>query len=727
VSVGATLVSARLESVQSAPSAGSKSRFRGDIQGLRAVAVAAVALDHAHVRGFSGGFVGVDVFFVISGFLITQLLLVEWQRTGSISLTGFYGRRARRILPAATLVLVVTVVTATALLNFVRAKALIEDSVWATFFAANIKFGREQTDYFAADGPPSALQHYWSLAVEEQFYLVWPLLLSVLLTGFVRGRRRRTIPERPAHQRASARVLVVLVLIGGASIVSCLSLTSENPTAAYFSTTARAWELGLGAVCAASAALASRLPANIRCLAVWTGLGMVAYAMHTFSATTVFPGRAALVPTIGTALVIVGGFGGRPAASRWVLENKPAQLIGDWSYSFYLWHWPFLVLAAALVGRPLSQPVNLILLGAALAVSALTYYAVENPLRRSTRFVRNPRRALVLYPAAVALTVLTCAVATAQVDRELAARAGAPAITTAYYGDDRGGFTFSRDETRSLVQASVLAAQNRLPVPGRLAPSLMGLIGDKADVGECDYDESVHRLCQRGDVGSDRTMVVFGDSHARHWIPALDVIAQREGYAAYFLVKGSCNAAQMTPDRDAVKLADCLDWRAWAIAQIRELAPEVLILSGDVPDHVTVDGEVVPDDSGLADAYEHGLAETIGMLGSWVGRVIVIGDVPGVDIEPIDCLADPDHDLGDCAFKPTRRARLELAAAKNAASRTGSSFVNPWPWLCADGLCPTVIGSTIAYRDTGHLTPEYVVRLATPLDSALGLVPQSAR
>ncbi len=173
------------------------STFRPDIQGLRAVAVLAVAFDHAHLHGFSGGFVGVDVFFVISGFLITQLLLREAQRTGSISLTQFYGRRARRILPAATLVLVTTVIASVVLLGYVRATSVIIDSIWATFFAANVKFGRDGTDYFSNDSPPSPLQHYWSLSIEEQFYFVWPVLLLLLLAVALLWRRRRRA-GRPA-------------------------------------------------------------------------------------------------------------------------------------------------------------------------------------------------------------------------------------------------------------------------------------------------------------------------------------------------------------------------------------------------------------------------------------------------------------------------------------------------------------------------------------------------
>lgn len=711
-------------------------RFRGDIQGLRALAVLSVALDHADLGPFSGGFVGVDVFFVISGFLITQLLLAEWQRTGSISLVRFYSRRARRILPAATLVLVVTVLAGTVMLNFVRAKELVVDSIWTTFFAANIHFGQQGTDYFAADDPPSALQHYWSLAVEEQFYLVWPLLLGLLLGAFALRRRRGRYsagegadapPSR--RRRALVRTALCLGVLIVASLVWCVAQTEQNPTAAYFSTLARGWELAAGAACAVLIPALRRLPRGVLGLMGWTGLAMIGWAVVTFSSSTPFPGTAAMVPVIGAFLVIGGGCAGRPGAVRLLLENRPMRTIGDWSYSFYLWHWPFLLLPAAYVGHELGAPQRAGLLLAALLVSYLSYTWVENPFRRATRLSLRPRRTLLLYPVAVAVTLSACGVANRQIDAEIAVAADAPAITVRHFGEtDPDASGFSTDPDVALVEASVEAAQNGLPIPGKVVQALDELRGDRADVGDCDYESDIRELCERGVVGSDRTLVLFGDSHARHWVPAFDVIAERRGYAAYYLVKPGCNPADMVPMNPAGMRQACLDWRAWAVDQIRELRPDVLVMSGEVPDEVLdADGEEVEDSAGRADVYRDGLVAMISDLRRSVGEIAVIGDVPGIGDHPVDCLAQRGNDLGDCLWPRSRDSQLQLAAASDATMATGSRFIDPTPWFCADGWCPTVIGDLVPYRDEGHVRTEYAVHLADALDAKLGLVPKSAR
>ena len=238
-------------------------RHRDDVQGLRAIAVLTVIASHAGVPFLPGGFVGVDVFFVISGFLISQLLFREVEKSGRVSIPGFYARRARRILPAATLVTVATIVASAIWLSAIDLLEVVKDALWAVFFAANIHFAAVGTDYFAAEEPPSPLQHYWSLSVEEQFYLVWPALLLVLV--LVARRRAAALPQR--------LVFGVLLVVTVASFVWSVVSTSSDPLAAYFSTPARAFELGLGALTALVApAVAARWPALVRGLVCSAGL-----------------------------------------------------------------------------------------------------------------------------------------------------------------------------------------------------------------------------------------------------------------------------------------------------------------------------------------------------------------------------------------------------------------------------------------------------------------------
>ena len=385
---------------------------RADIQGLRAVAVLLVVLVHAGVGFVPGGYVGVDVFFVLSGFLITGLLLAEARARSSISLVDFYLRRARRILPAAALTLLATDVAALFLLNFVRARTTVQDSLSAAGFASNFRFAARGVDYFAQNQPPSPVLHYWSLSVEEQFYFVWPLLLSIALFGIALGRRHRI-----ATKLQERRLLRVVVVLAAASLAWSMHLTTTVPSTAYFSPFTRAWELALGATIAVCAATLARTPPMVRLAMGWAGLLAIAFAAITFSDRTPFPGSFALVPTVGTALAIIAGMGDRTprlAVSR-LLALRPMCIIGDRSYTLYLWHWPVLILAAAYMGGTLSVGVKLGLMVGAFLLSCVSYSLVENPIRRRVR----SRTATVAVAAVFLAAVLgTAGVSLAAIDRD---------------------------------------------------------------------------------------------------------------------------------------------------------------------------------------------------------------------------------------------------------------------------------------------------------------------
>jgi hypothetical protein len=258
-------------------------------------------------------------------------------------------------------------------------------------------------------------------------------------------------------------------------------------------------------------------------------------------------------------------------------------------------------------------------------------------------------------------------------------------------------------------------------VPGKLNPPLLGLQADVADVGDCDYNTSTHDLCERGAVGSDKVMVALGDSHARAWIPALDIIAKRTGYAAYYFVKPGCNAGQIVPDVGYGPFTGCVEWRAWAMEQIERMHPDLVFLADDMPPAVIEDGKSVSDVHEIADAFQHGLEQTIRILGPSVGRFVVAGDGPGMPELPGDCLSARGATLADCMFSRSERSKLLFQAARKAALATHTDFVNPLPWFCFRGLCPTVVGSTVTYRDTEHVTTAYAAQLATPLQQAMGL------
>ncbi len=372
-------------------------RFRPDVQGLRAVAVVLVVLFHAHVPGLSGGYVGVDVFFVISGFVITGVLLRERASTGSTSILGFYGRRVRRIIPAATLVIITAVVVSYVLLGQLSGNQTADDARWASVFLINVHFASTGTNYLSSQLPPSVLQNYWSLAVEEQFYLVYPtifLVVACLSRGL--SLRRRLVA-----------VLGIAVVV---SFVASIIQTKSNPTAAYFSPLPRIWELALGGLVALTTVSLRRVPPHVAAMLSWTGLVAIVLAAFDFSSSTAYPGWAVALPVVGTALVIAGGVAKPAYGAEAILRMRPFHWMGLVSYSLYLWHWPVLTIAAehSRTGT-LSVWSSLWWLVLSLGLAIITYLVLENPIRRSRLLITRRWASLALGACLIAssLTVAT--------------------------------------------------------------------------------------------------------------------------------------------------------------------------------------------------------------------------------------------------------------------------------------------------------------------------------
>src|SRR5215217_6727615 len=376
------------------PSMDARSRFRADVEGLRAVGVVAVVAYHAELGPVRGGFVGVDVFYVLSGFLITGLLWEELDGTGRLRFGAFYARRARRLLPAAVLVLLVTLVASSLWLSLLQVPVVARDAAAAALYVANYRFALQRTDYLA-DASPSPLQHYWSLGVEEQFYLLWPVLLLVV---FVAGRRLRT--------PSSAGAVAVLALAGAGSLALSLRLTAVSEPWAFFSLPTRAWELAAGGLVALSASTLRRLPGVAAATLGWLGLEAIAWSITRFSAATPFPGAAALFPVGGTA----AGFAAPRLGPGRVLGWRPLQAAGKLSYSWYLWHWPLLILAPVVAGHALRLGQRLGLAAASGLLALATVKLVEDPVRFSPRLRARPSRSLAL---GAGLTAVTTAVAMA--------------------------------------------------------------------------------------------------------------------------------------------------------------------------------------------------------------------------------------------------------------------------------------------------------------------------
>jgi len=374
-------------------------KFRPDVQGLRALAILIVVLFHADIPGIPGGYVGVDVFFVISGFVITGLLLREREATGSTSLRVFYGRRARRIIPAATLVIVATVIGAYAFIGSSTGRDTAVDGQWASVFLANFHFAASGTNYLASQQPPSLLQNFWSLAVEEQFYILYPTVFLVAAGLFSRWSVRLRVG-----------LLLGATVIG--SYVLSIAFTAANPSSAFFSPFTRAWELALGGLVAVSSDSLRRLPQLLATAITWLGCGAILVATLTFTSATSYPGSLAVIPVVGAALVIAGGTSRPTWGAESLLGLRPVQWLGLVSYSLYLWHWPILMIAAQAHGSgSLSVQDNVLLLLISLAAAIGTYLLLENPVRHSPFLVGRKWASIVIGLCLIASTLAFTTVA----------------------------------------------------------------------------------------------------------------------------------------------------------------------------------------------------------------------------------------------------------------------------------------------------------------------------
>ena len=677
------------------PSASASLAHRADIQGLRAVAVLLVVVAHAGVRFVSGGFVGVDVFFVLSGFLITGLLLAEARKGGSVSLLGFYVRRARRILPAAMLTLVATDIAAYLLVNFVRARETVDDSLHAAGFAANFHFAAQGFNYFAQSEPPSPLLHYWSLSVEEQFYLVWPLLLSLTLFGIAWVLRRRTAG-------CERRLLWLIGILTTLSLVYSIHLTATSPTAAYYSPFARAWELGLGATLAVATAQLARLPGSVTVVLGWSGIAAIAVAAVGFSSSTPFPGWAALLPTVGTACAIVAGMGAstpRLAVGRW-LGVRPMSMIGDRSYAFYLWHWPVLILAAGYAGHALSLPVKLELMVGAFVLSCVSYALVENPIRRR---MRSRAKTLVVVLACAGVFLGTAVGSLAGIDREQRRFQGPTSTQTAPLGIH--GPTSTAKGALSPVIAAVQSARAGAPLPSPLTPAIDHLNSHPAPyaippecLGHNNSGVIAIKVCRLGDSSSKKLIVLMGDSHAFMWVPAVLEMAWHDHLAVVPLLRLGCTPSNWPP---AHRSGRCAEWFRWAIGRIKHLHPSAVLLGGSIDQMQTA--AVGREVAGVVGAARelHGL-----------GRVVVIGDPEGLDFNPVDCLLKPGATMGTCTTTWPASALRGYNHVKQGVTRLGIGFLATRGFVSYQREYPAVIGHTIVWLDGNHMTYLYSAQVA---------------
>ncbi len=691
-------------------SRGSKPTFRADIEGLRGIAVLLVLLFHASIPGFNGGFVGVDVFFVISGFLITGMLLREYESTGKISLSNFYARRVRRLLPASALVLAVTLVASIILLPPLSIPSVAKDIAAAALYISNIVFAFRATDYFAAGSAPSPILHFWSLGVEEQFYLFWPAIFLLVAFG---------------AKKIRLRIATAIAAIGISSFMFATYLITRAGPWAFFSLPTRAWELALGGILAVIGTRLSRTPAWIAVLLGWSGLIAVMYAGIVIKATAPFPSWPALVPTVGAAMLIIGGSRASRFGPTPLFENHLLQFFGRISYSLYLWHWPLLVLPLAITDSPLNifQRLGLALLAIPFAYATKRW--VEDPLRHGKFIGTRPRKNL-LMAGAMALLIAGVAISTDYV------------VTN----NSRSNFVALTPEQKIAELdklLSPLAENNKLansrpdtlasPVPKNLQPQLIDAKADRplAYIDRCHTQQNLTpstNPCLYGDLNSNTTVALFGDSHALSWFPAMNILSKKNGWKLLSLTMSACSPADIpawNPSNNSV-MKNCALWRADSLRRIALAKPLIIIVAG-TRGFATIDsdGHLLTGDARTA-AWRSGIKRTVDQLKSVSSHVIYIGDAPASLLDPPVCLSAHLQNALDCATPVVRAIQREWLAQETAMTiEEGISFVDPDLWICPTSPCPVILGNLLIYMDGGHFTATFSAALAGKLRTAISV------
>ncbi|MFD7077977.1 acyltransferase family protein [Nocardioides sp. NPDC059952] len=662
---------------------------RPEIQALRTAAVLGVVLFHLWPGAIRGGYAGVDVFFVISGFLITSHLVREAAKPGGVRLGAFWARRIRRLLPAALLVLVCGAVATYVLVPEALWQQFLRETVAAAFYVENWQLSWAAVDYLAADDPPSPAQHYWSLSVEEQFYILWPLL--IVAAAFLTRRR----PER---RIAAIRGVIAAVLV--ASFAASVVITATDGAAAYFVTHTRAWEFAVGGLLAVLPAASSRAPARWAAPVAVAGWAGLLGALILFRESLPFPGWVALLPVLGTALVIwAGAVRGAGAA---VVGNPVVQWIGTVSYSLYLWHWPLVVVVPAtgpVLGTWLREPLILLV---TIGLSALSYRFVETPFRTG-RILGTSTRA---YLFAILGMALVAAIAL-------------PGIV-----HGRNLVEQSREQANALASGDVacfgasalLESCDNPELDGVLLPAPIARKDDTGTAYDCYLTErrtyaadARPKVCHLGSTEPEALRVALvGDSHAASLIPGLSGVAKSSGWSVDVMVAngGGLVAPEAGDERGA--------YREALLARLTggEAYDVVLVTQRRSPSLAA--GEPDPVVDRLAEAWRPVMKRGT--------KVVALADNPMLTSEAMACLDGAESLAEASRCEMTHQEAYATSDPLPEAVRragAGAALVDLSAAYCTEERCPLVVGHVLAYRDQTHITATFSKTLAPYLVKAV--------
>lgn len=665
-----------------------RGELRPDIQALRAVAVGSVLLFHLWPLRLPGGYVGVDVFFVISGFLITSHLLREIGQTGTVHVGRFWARRAKRLLPAALTVLAVIAIAVVAFVPEVRWRQFLGEVVASALYAENWVLAADSVDYHASDNAPSPTQHFWTLSVEEQFYIILPILLVVVVLA-IRGPSARL-------RRAIGVVLAVLTV---ASLAYSIALTAADPTVAYFSTFTRGWEFGAGALLAFVTLEAGR---RARQFLPLIGIALIALSCILFASDTPFPGFLAAVPVLGAILVL---WAGRESVVARAGSWWPVATLGHISYAVYLWHWPLIVLVPYATGAPLSTTDKVLILVASLGLAWASTRFIEEPVRFSPRLLGGRRRSATV--AAWSALGMAGVVALC--------------VTNLVVLEDR-------DQRRTQLISAVVAdppdCLGAAAVDPDLQPcenpDLAGLLVPDPTIADQDDDNRPEcwgmanprepMMCTVAEpAGYTKRLLAVGDSHNNQLIAAYRAIGEAQGWRID--VAGTAGCYLTTAEQAAISERHrngCLQWRESVADRILADPPDALVVT-----HSSGDNIVVPPPGETVES-----ATVDGLVEAWSSLpevpIIAIRDNPGMTSGTIECVAEHGLRAGELCSRPRAEALEHFDGQAEAAELVPNATVIDLTELyCTDAVCSPVIGNVLVFRDSRHITSTWA-RTLTP-------------
>lgn len=723
-------------------------KFRPDIEVLRAIAVIAVIIAHSKLA-LPGGFIGVDIFFVISGFLITKHLHDEVVKTGTVSLKSFYARRVLRIFPASMLVLLLTLLGAFLFLSPLQ----LINYCWDAFFAAisglNYRLAVTGTDYFQSTTTPSPFQHFWSLAVEEQFYLIWPLLILIIAKIFIRKPKANlvntetkvdkvtnagsiqvstgTLPsdfilpinehtksktnsdepgstkhqtivqdEHPNFGQFKTIVSFLLILVIVISLFLSYKITGESQMWAYFGLHTRAWQLAIGALISFNLPLLSKIPTKAASILSWVGLAGLVIGFTIISETTVYPGLWALLPTLSTALIVVAGTNFSKYSFEWAFNSKISRWVGKISYSLYLIHWPIFVFVFYQLGENIKATDRIAAILISLMLAGLSLVLIENPVRFN-KVIKSSFKLTYQMGLILILVVSGASIGVGYAKQKISLNQKLVASAS--------------NKSESDVFNKLQEAIDLKELPIKLNKPLEQVA--KETGSNCISVESVAipsdgPKCKLGEKNSSQTIVLLGDSHANQWTKAFDEIAKKNNYQLIPFTKSGCSMTDIKHFNPLLKrdYTECYSYRTATMEEITKIKPDIIVTT-----------ELI---------YQNSTPETystfLQKLQSMSNQVVKLTDTPRPTQNIPECLAKNATDIIKCSFSienGNNNGGQEKEKETKIANDLGVNVIDTTNWFCLDKVCPSVSDNIIIYNDDSHISDSYIKYLEDIVDNQL--------